>query len=130
MNPPSHSTVRPSALNVLRRAAPLRAGGMTRHLALIAVASTLGACAKQDLGDELDRARSWTATTRLGAERLEAGATNRAVTRQLVDRASAARAQTEQSMTRLAHTDSERAVARGVLDSLRQGILQLQGVAQ
>jgi hypothetical protein len=90
----------------------------------------LAACAKPDLSSVLDSARSWTATTRLAADGRRTGAINRAVTRQLVDRATDASSEAEQSMTQLAHTDSERAVARDVLDSLRQGILQLRGVEQ
>ena len=95
-------------------------------LVLVVVA----ACAKRDLKSELDRTRSWTATTQLAVERRSTGATNRAVTSQLLDRAQKASVQAERQFATLARSDSERAAARGVLDSLHRGIAQLQRVAR
>jgi hypothetical protein len=102
------------------------AGRVTLHVAFVTGIALLAACARQDSSTELDRVRSWTATTRLAADRRRAGAINAAVTRQLVDRANEARTQSRQSLGQLATTDSDRATARVVLDSLRQGIAKLQ----
>jgi hypothetical protein len=88
----------------------------------------LAACTKKDYESELDRVQSWTATTRLAADRRLEGATNAAVTSQLAQRAIRASVEAEQSFSTLARSDSERAVARGALDSLRQGIIQLERV--
>jgi hypothetical protein len=73
--------------------------------------------------------RSWTATTKLAAELRGTGATNAAVTHQLLQRADRARATGEQTLSSLTQTDSERVAARSLLDSLQQGITRLHGVA-
>ena len=88
----------------------------------------LAACTKKDFKSEMDRVASWTATTRLAADRRLNGATNAAVTAQLANRAITASVEAERSFTRLAKSDSERAAARVALDSLRQGIIQLERV--
>ena len=108
----------------------LKRCGCTRTLvsACVLIAG-LPACAKKDLTSELDRTRSWTATTRLAVDRRAAGAINDAVTSQLLKRASEALPEEEKSIATLATSDSERTAARGVLDSLRQGILRLRQVA-
>lgn len=92
--------------------------------------STLGSCAKKDFKSEMDRVESWTATTHLAAERRVNGATNAAVTSQLADRAAGAGAEAERSFSALAKNDSERVAARNALDSLHQGIMQLQRVVR
>jgi hypothetical protein len=76
----------------------------------------------------MDRVASWTATTRLAADRRLNGATNAAVTSQLADRAIEASVEAQQSLSTLAKSDSERAAARDALDSLRQGITQLERI--
>ena len=76
----------------------------------------------------MDRVESWTATSQLAADRRLNGATNAAVTSQLADRAIKASVKAEQSFSKLAKTDSERLAARDALDSLRQGIIQLERV--
>jgi hypothetical protein len=73
--------------------------------------------------------RSWTATTKLAAELRGTGATNVAVTHQLLQRAVRSRATGEQKLPSLTQTDSERDAARSLLDSLQQGITRLHGVA-
>lgn len=98
-------------------------------IALVVLAST-AACSKQDLKSELDRTRSWTATTHLTVDRRSAGAINGAVTSQIADRAAKARSQSAQSLGELAKSDSERAAARVVLDSLDEGLYHLRKVAR
>ena len=88
------------------------------------------ACAKKDVKSELGRVRSWTATTKLAAELRGVGSTNRAVTRQLVQRAAEAHDTEERELARLAKTDSQRVAARSLLDSLQQGIARLRQVAR
>jgi hypothetical protein len=88
----------------------------------------VAACTKKDYKSELDRVHSWTATTRLAADRRLNGATNAAVASQLADRAIEASVEAVQSLSTLAKTDAERAAARDALDSLRQGIVQLEWV--
>jgi hypothetical protein len=90
--------------------------------------STVGACTKKDFKSEMDRVESWTATTHLAADRRLNGATNAAVTLQLAHRAMRAAAEAERSFSTLVKNDSERAAARGALDSLRRGIVQLERV--
>jgi hypothetical protein len=112
----------PLATNVLpRRAAAYAAAWMVVLLA---------GCSSKDLPSELDTVRSWTATTLLAADRRAAGATNRAVTIQLVDRATKARGQAAQELAQLARADSARVVARAALDSLDQGIALLRSAAR
>jgi hypothetical protein len=93
-----------------------------------AASAALAACTKKDFSSELDRVDSWTATTRLAADRRRNGATNAAVTSQLADRAVEASVEAEQSFAKLATSDSERTAARAALDSLRQGIIELDRV--
>jgi hypothetical protein len=88
----------------------------------------LAACTRKDYKSELERVQSWTATARLAADLRLDGATNAAVTSQLADRASEAGVEAEKSFSTLVKSDSERAAARGALDSLRQGIIRLQRV--
>lgn len=97
----------------------------------LAVAALLSvtACARQDLKSELDRTRSWTATTGLAADRRSANAINGAVARQIADRAAQARSKVQQSLIELAETDSERTAARVVLDSLDEGLAHLRMIA-
>jgi hypothetical protein len=78
----------------------------------------------------MSRVRSWTATTRLATELRGVGATNGAVASQLLERAEKAHATGKTELERLAKSDSQRVATRGLLDSLRQGILQLQRVAR
>lgn len=89
----------------------------------------MSACARQDLKSELDRTRSWTATTWLAADRRSANAINGAVARQIADRATQARSKVQQSLIELAETDSERTAARVVLDSLDEGLAHLRMIA-
>ena len=91
-----------------------------------ALLPAVGGCARKELKSEMDRARSWTATTRLAVDRSSAGAINDAVTAQLAQRAVKAHSQAERRLAELAKTDSQRAAARGVLDSLGEGILHLE----
>ncbi len=91
-----------------------------------ALVLSLAACAKRDMKSEMDRTRSWTATTKLAGERRGAGATNQAVTDQLLQRAIEAHHDEEREFARLAQSDSQRAAARGLLDSLQQGIVKLR----
>jgi hypothetical protein len=90
----------------------------------------LAGCARKDFSSEMGRARSWTATTNLARERRELGATNRAVTSQLLQRAEKAHSRAQVELAKLASSDSERVAARGVLDSLQDGILRLQRVTR
>ena len=96
---------------------------------LLLVPATMGGCGGEDLRSELDRARSWTATSRLAADRRSVNAINVAVTSQLLDRAAKARSNAARSFSELATTDSERVVARELLDSLDEGISQLRKLA-
>ena len=89
----------------------------------------LAACTPDDVESELDRARSWTATTSLATDRFLAGATNRAVTTQLHDRAAESRGQVAASLRELARSDADRAAARRVLDSLSEAIGALEHAA-
>jgi hypothetical protein len=93
-----------------------------------AMLPTLAACTKENFKSGMDRVESWTATTRLAADRRLNGATNAAVTSQLADRAAEARAEAEKSLSTLAKSDSERSTAREALDSLREGIIRLERV--
>lgn len=86
----------------------------------------LAACAKKDMTTEMDRTRSWTATMKLAGELRGVRATNGAVTTQLLRRAAEAHGKEEQEFARLAKSDSQRAAARGLLDSLQQGIVNLE----
>jgi len=94
------------------------------------VSPTLVACTKKDFQSEMDRVESWTATTHLAADRRLHGATNAAVTSQLAHRATKATTEAEKSFSSLAKSDSERVAAQGALDSLRQGIIQLERVSR
>lgn len=105
-----------------------RAGRYTLPV-LFVLLPTVGACARKDLQSELDRARSWTATTHLAVDRRSANAINGAVTSQLRDRAAKARTQAAQSLGELAKTDSERTAVRAVLDSLDDGLTNLRRLA-
>ena len=78
----------------------------------------------------MGRTRSWTATMQLARERRGVGATNEAITNQLLQRAVKAHHEEALELSRFAKSDSERAAARGLLDSLREGIVRLQRVAQ
>lgn len=89
-----------------------------------------GACARTDVKSEMGRVRSWTATTKLATELRGVGATNRAVTRQLLHRAEQTHAKEEGQLASLATSDSERVAARRLLDSLQQGITRLRQVAR
>ena len=73
--------------------------------------------------------RSWTATTKLAAELRGTGATNGAVTHQLLQRADRALAAGEQTLSSRTQTDSGRIAARSLLDSLQLGINRLHGAA-
>ena len=123
---PRWHTVRTTMSAARCRPSHHRAGRTTLTVAFSTGLALLAACARKDLSTEFDSVRSWTATTHLAAGRRDAGAINGAVARQLVDRATEARTQFGQSLGQLATTDSDRATARAVLDSLRQGIAQLQ----
>lgn len=104
-----------------------------RHAGLIAAVVpliALSACAKKDAKTELGRVRSWTVTTSFAAGLHGVGATNRAVTLQLLQRAKQAHANGEAELARLARTDSQRVAVRLLLDSLQQGILKLERAAQ
>lgn len=103
---------------------------MTRVLLVTSAALALAACAKEDFKSEVGRTRSWTATTKLARARRELGATNGAVTSQLLQRAEQAHSKAERELAKLARSDSERVAARGILDSLHEGILRLQRVAR
>lgn len=91
--------------------------------------ATMG-CAKKDYKSEMGRTRSWTATLKLARQQHGLQATNDAVTRQLLDRAVKARSKEEPLLAHYATSDSERVAARGVLDSLKQQIRQLEQVAR
>lgn len=100
-----------------------------RFLAAL-VLPLLGACARKDYSSEMDKVRSWTATTTLAADRRAAHATNAALTRQLRDRASKSYSSSKEELDKLANTDSRRVAARSALDSLQQGIRRLGGAAR
>ena len=85
----------------------------------------LAACARRDLHSELGRVRSWTATATFATGLRGVGATNGAVTTQLLERAESARAKEQTELARLARTDSQRAAARGLLDSLQHAMVRL-----
>ena len=104
--------------------------GPGARLAVALLLAAIGACAKQDVESELDRVRSWTSTTTLAADRRAAGAIDRAVARQLADRAAKADTESTRSLGKLAASDSERAAASALLDSLRHGITRLRAVAR
>jgi hypothetical protein len=124
-----HHSMRSAASMLPPRPPVARRRHRARIAALVCAAlSVLAACAKKDFKSELDRVESWTATSRLAADRRLNGATNAAITSQLVDRAIAARVEAERSFATLASSDSERAAARVALDSLRRGIVQLERV--
>lgn len=91
-------------------------------------ALALAACARKDFHSEMSRTRSWTATMRLAGQQRAAGATNGAVTRQLLDRAITTRSQEAHLLAAYAKSDSERVAAKGVLDSLDRQIRQLERV--
>ena len=117
--------------NASTRRSPRRRGWLALRRALgYAGVALLAACAPDDVESELDRARSWTATTSLAADRFLAGATNRAVTTQLHDRAVETRSEVAASLRELAHSDADRAAARGVLDSLSHAIGALEQAAR
>jgi len=103
---------------------------MRASIAAVALLAMLAACAKKDMKSEMDRVRSWTATTKLASELRGVGATNGAVTSQLLQRARQTHATEQRELARLARTDSQRVAARGLLDSLQQGIARLQQVAR
>lgn len=107
-----------------------RSGRVALALQLIGSALALAACAQKDLESEMSRTRSWTATLKLADEQRAVGATNHAVTRQLLHRAVRARAQVEPLLATFAKSDSERAAAKGVLDSLDRQIRQLERVVR
>jgi hypothetical protein len=122
-----------SCIMYIPRSTPLATNVLPRRAAAYAAAwmvVLLAGCSSKDLRSELDTVHSWTATTLLAADRRAAGATNRAVTIQLVDRATKARGQAEQEFAQLARTDSARVVARAALDSLDQGIALLRSAAR
>lgn len=79
---------------------------------------------------EMSRVRSWTATTKLAAELRGVRSTNAAVTTQLLRRAERTHAKEAKELARLATTDSQRVAARGLLDSLEQGIVRLRPLAR
>lgn len=87
-------------------------------------------CAKKDFQSEIGRTRSWTATLELARQQHGLRATNDAVTRQLLERATKARSKEEPLLAHYANSDSERVAARGVLDSLEQQIRQLELVTR
>lgn len=119
-----------SALSLLA-ARTRRRGRRTRAFLTAAVLFLLpSACAKKDVKSELGRVRSWTATTRLAAELRGVGATNGAVTRQLLQRARETHAREERELASLASSDSQRVAARRLLDSLHEGITRLQQVTR
>ena len=91
--------------------------------------ATVG-CAKKDYKSEAGRTRSWTATLKLTRQQHGLRATNDAVTRQLLDRATKARSKEEPLFARYAKSDSERIAAKGLLDSLEQQIRQLEQVTR
>ena len=97
---------------------------------LLCAALALTACAKQDYKSEMSRTRSWTATLELAGQQRRLRATNGAVTRQLLDRATEARSKEEHLLAGLAKSDSQRVAAGGLLDSLDQQIRQLRQVAR
>jgi hypothetical protein len=105
-----------------------RRGRVVLALQLISAVLALAGCARKDLDSEMSRTRSWTATLKLADQQHGLGATNDAVTRQLLDRAIQARMQEEPLLARYAKSDSERVAARGVLDSLDLQIRQLERV--
>jgi hypothetical protein len=109
-----------------------RPPGWVRWHHLVAVVLPLAAsgCGTQDLASELDRVRSWSSTTALAADRRAAGAINKAVALQLVARAAEARTASTRSLGELATSDSERAAASALLDSLRDGINRLRQTAR
>ena len=76
----------------------------------------------------MSRLRSWTATTKLAAELRGTGATNAAITRQLLQRAADAHASGATKLATLARSDSQRVAARVLLDSLQRGIATLHQV--
>ena len=101
---------------------------VTLALRLIGSGLAQAACAHKDFHSELGRTQSWTATLKLADQQHGVGATNDAVTRQLLDRAMKARAEEAPLLARYAKSDSERAAAKGVLDSLDQQIRRLERV--
>lgn len=103
---------------------------MRASLAVATLLVVLGACARKDAKSEMSRARSWTATTKLATEMRGVGSTNAAVTRQLLQRAEQVHAKEAGELARLARTDSQRVAARGLLDSLQQGVARLRQVAR
>ncbi len=111
------------------RARGRREGRVRLPVVAVLLLPVLGACAKQDLKSEIDRTRSWTATTRLAAERRATDAINGAVTRQLAVQGEKARSEAGRSLGELAKTASERTAARAVLDSLDEGLARLRKAA-
>ena len=104
--------------------------GRRGRVAVALLLAAAGACGKEDVESELDRVRSWVGTTTLAADRRAAGAIDRAVARQLADRAAKADTESTESLGKLAASDSERAAASALLDSLRLGITRLRAVAR
>ena len=105
-------------------------GRRARVSAALCVILATMACAQKDYKSEIGRTRSWTATLTLARQQHGMRATNDAVTRQLLDRATKARSKEEPLLARYAKSDSERVAARGVLDSLEQQIRQLEQVTR
>lgn len=106
-----------------------RPGGRRPIRLAVAALVWATACARQDLKSELDRTRSWTATTHLASDRRSTNAINGAVARQIADRATEARTRIQQSLARLAETDTGRTAARVALDSLDEGLAHLRMIA-
>lgn len=115
-------------LNRLECPTHRRRGRVVLALQLISAVLAPAGCARKDLDSEMSRTRSWTATLKLADQQHGLGATNDAVTRQLLDRAIRARMQEEPLLATYAKSDSERVAAKGVLDSLDLQIRQLERV--
>jgi hypothetical protein len=93
-----------------------------------ALVVALAACARKDMKSEMDRTRSWVETMKLARELRGIGATNGAVTAQLLQRATRAHGKEAHEFAKLATSDSQRTAARGLLDSLQHEIVKLQQV--
>jgi hypothetical protein len=86
---------------------------------VVATSLSVAACGSApDLAKELDTVRSWTATVELAASERRAGATTLTYTKRLFGNGVDALAQSRRALAEAARSDTERAQARAVTDSL------------